>query len=510
MKQTYGQCLRPIALACAVLLAAANPARAASPAGAVGDGGTLHARCPESQLGAEKSNTANAGAAKSDMPCSKTAPGQNEPLKNLPALKRPALQQTQSGLSSQAEDLNPQPLPPKKPALGDPAKAIIGNSIKQQPALTQFGANANTSTDAKAAAAQLSKNLFSMEDRVIIIVGGKQTTAGEVKKKIHAEIAKKAGPPKTVKGGARKLDLAALNVKSGAANAPPAPPRTMNHEITLHNLGTGAKKSPALTPSAAALSSQTAGLAARVRKDSISSSGSSLIHSFSESQCLDKGPPVISEVEGRLKPGGKVTLWGRCLGDRAGRVEIIGQFPGGKLKPAFTAWDMTVIDLEIPANIRGATDHAVAVTVVTADGKTSPAMQAQFAAAREWVEVPERLWSPGASFELSSAEGTEISQNKAYSGQLKKSLRINHQCALDTMDAIVLSGNVTEINGWVQGPPNEASVTMSWFGSCSGQIFQHKETDWDLSVTFYNSYASACRVAFQARAWAYCPVGIAP
>ncbi len=61
-----------------------------------------------------------------------------------------------------------------------------------------------------------------------------------------------------------------------------------------------------------------------------------------------------------------------------------------------------------------------------------------------------------------------------------------------------------------QGPPNEASVTIDWVGTCTGTT----------TTTHYNyavvqgsgdvSIKSACRVAFQARAWAYCPAGVAP
>ena len=72
-----------------------------------------------------------------------------------------------------------------------------------------------------AAAAPAGKGLFSLDDRAIIIVGGKTTTAGQVKRALQAEIAAKAGAPKTVRGGARKLDLTALLGAAGRADGSP-------------------------------------------------------------------------------------------------------------------------------------------------------------------------------------------------------------------------------------------------------------------------------------------------
>ena len=161
----------------------------------------------------------------------------------------------------------------------------------------------------------------------------------------------------------------------------------------------------------------------------------------------------------------------------------------------------------------------MAVTVVTADGKTSPAMQAQFAAARERVEVPERLWSPGASFELAATGDSTIgsndlfaspgSANKASSGQTAKTLRVNPQCRLDNMDAIILSGGISQIRGWELGPPNEASVTIDWVGTCIDTT-TITNTNYIIATDTSRSTTKACRVSFQVLGWAYCPVGIVP
>ena len=177
---------------------------------------------------------------------------------------------------------------------------------------------------------------------------------------------------------------------------------------------------------------------------------------------------------------------------------------------------MTGVDVEMPATIRGAGDHAVAVTIVTAEGRATPAMQAKFVAARERIAVPDRLWAPSAGFELASTVETVNTAthvngvNSAASGQVSKSLRVNPQCALDEMDATVLSGGIKQISGWDQGPANEAAVTILWEGTC---VNTHSVTSYNYGIFQVGddfAISSACRVAFQARAWAYCPVGVAP
>jgi hypothetical protein len=79
------------------------------------------------------------------------------------------------------------------------------------------------------------------------------------------------------------------------------------------------------------------------------------------------------------------------------------------------------------------------------------------------------------------------------------------------MDALVLSGAVTEIRGWgTQGLPNEASVSIDWMGTCTEKttISQNNYVVYQEAASL--SYNSACRVAFQTQASAYCPAGIAP
>ena len=77
------------------------------------------------------------------------------------------------------------------------------------------------------------------------------------------------------------------------------------------------------------------------------------------------------------------------------------------------------------------------------------------------------------------------------------------------MDAVVISGGIRQIRGWEDGPANEAAVTIDWVGTCvntkSTSSYNYMLVEGSDVIT-----KSACRVAFQARAWAYCPAGIAP
>jgi hypothetical protein len=71
------------------------------------------------------------------------------------------------------------------------------------------------------------------------------------------------------------------------------------------------------------------------------------------------------------------------------------------------------------------------------------------------------------------------------------------------MELDVQYGDVTSISGFEQGPVNEAAINISWKGSCSGfSTVGHGMP--------FSAVETTCRVSFNARAWAYCPVGIKP
>ena len=217
-----------------------------------------------------------------------------------------ALQQAQPAFGEKAAPMDPKLLSPKaqEPTGLKPAPGL---SIKATPARPQVGTTGTGLTGSKAGAVSAGKTLFDLEDRAIIIVSGKQTTAGELKRRLNAELAAKAGPPKTVKGGARKLDLAALNATHGAAGAQPAPMKTMSGPAPAGNA-----RASALAPAALSTYAQSQrGASPKASKEAVAAHKGNTLSSM---KCLDKGPPVISEVEGRLKPGGKFVDLGALPG----------------------------------------------------------------------------------------------------------------------------------------------------------------------------------------------------
>ncbi len=376
--------------------------------------------------------------------------------------------------------LNPQPLPPKVPTT--PVRRDTPATLTERP----------PTIPPSAAQAPAPNDLLQLDDRAIIIVGGKPVPAGEIKQEILAELAKLAGPPKTIKSGTRKSAVLA-QANTGRVPLSRRMPQVASNE-PASRLGVAAPPQARV--------GELASIKPPLRLDAISKGS---VPNARALLCLDKGPPTLSEVSGPLRPGKTVTLDGLCLGERPGAVEIIGQFPGGKLKPPFAAWTMTHIELTMPADIRGAVDHAASVTVVAADGRRTPAVQAQYVAARERVEVPESRWFPGPRFEQALAVNARSTSNPARAGQLPRSVRVNPQCALNTMEVVVLAGAVTAINGWEDGLPNEASVAIDWLGVCLNTTISKREI-----LVGGIRYESACRVALHARAWADCPTGVTP
>jgi hypothetical protein len=94
------------------------------------------------------------------------------------------------------------------------------------------------------------------------------------------------------------------------------------------------------------------------------------------------------------------------------------------------------------------------------------------------------------------------------SGQASFALKVNKSCALDTMDAVVQLGNVSQITGWEAGPPDSAAATATWEASC--RETRVKKTQGLLGEVSWTTGSTVCVVSFHPRAMAYCPVGISP
>lgn len=334
-----------------------------------------------------------------------------------------------------------------------------------------------------AEAAALPDNLFSMDDRAIIIVGGKEIAVGQIKRQIRADLQRTAGPP---------------HVYNVPARTPGASlPQTMERKPAGERVVSATD--------VRAIGTETPG--SRSRKPKEPSEGDLAI--AGELKCLDNLPPRVTRLDAALTPGGTAILQGRCFGDRAGRVEVIGQFPGGKLLPAFKSWTDRRIEMQVPADLRDASDHAVAVTVVTADGGRSTALQGRFVAARSRVQVPERNWTPSALLNpiaIDRAGGNIFTGSKVWGAnaanyESEYRVAVNPDCALEDMATTARRGRVHKVLGWEDGPPHESSVRLVWSPAC---------TTHTISYGIGSSSQRICSADIELTAWAVCPVGRSP
>lgn len=380
--------------------------------------------------------------------------------------------------SSPATPIAPANAPhsPLSPRYGAPAAAPGGTIVQPvaTPVVPGKALQPAPKTDSTAPAASSNArpaDLFKMDDRAIIIVGGKSRPAGEVKREIKAALQRLSGAPKTMR----------------AARAIPPQPRQV-----MSSQGPGASQRSRYATAAGQPVAASGGLLERRAAD-LKMNCSALA-------------PKITRVRGALSPNQRVAIEGQCLGPTAGAVEAIGQFPGGNMKLAFERWSESEIVAFVPA-VRGAADHVVALTVVRADGKRTPAKQANFVAARERVEVPERAWKPAPQLDHTSVRSDSglfhMSPDWLGPGKTGKLLAVavNPACALDDVVVTATVGTVIELRGWAEGPPHEASLEVVWRPQCVRT---------EEFYVFYGSTEEVCRIAFAAKAWASCPVGIQP
>jgi hypothetical protein len=346
--------------------------------------------------------------------------------------------------------------------------------------------------------AALPANLFHLDDNAIIIIGGRPIRAGVAKSEIRAQLAQASGPPQLLRAPRRNVKVvpqvtaalgsaAPARVMDGIANGGP-PPRPRG---ALPAAGTPVSAelfaSNAPPPSRGALHPQPVPIT---------------------SMTCDSTGPLIGRLSGAAISGASFDIDGACFGDSAGGIELIGQFPGGTLRPAFSAWSDQHITVVMPA-VRGVLDQTVALTVVTASHRPTAAQPIAFVAAREEVEVPVGDWTPGGDVDV-----TDVYQSSsvpflggtvsgiAPPAVAHYSLQVGPQCALDTMQIPATVGRVVSLSGWTDpGPPNVANITVDYAPMCTIQtndfVVASNSTMW-------------CRIAYQLRAQAFCPAGTTP
>lgn len=332
-----------------------------------------------------------------------------------------------------------------------------------------------------AAKATLPSNILNTQDSQIINVGGKPVAAGVIKQQLQNELRQASTPASArfVRPSPQSMPVRDLTGHIGTrpldrVGATTLPPRTggpfNGRQIT-------AEKQP---------------------------------YSYSDMLTYCKTHPAeITRVQGAVTPNGRFKIQGICFGDTVGRVEAIGQFPGGNMRLVFENWNATEISAFVPP-VSGATDHTIALTVVRADNARSPAVQAQFIATRQQVPVPAGFWSQNPNFvaiQVDQGGGDIFSGFTVFApGSPQRatpfSLRINPACALDTAAWSSRTGRVDAFNGWdTPGPPNTANVNVVWTPRCVTQTSDY---------VFSSDIQRVCSVEYTISATAQCPVGIAP
>jgi hypothetical protein len=214
--------------------------------------------------------------------------------------------------------------------------------------------------------------------------------------------------------------------------------------------------------------------------------------------------PRVHFVRGAISAGRQFTVEGSCLGD-SGSLELIGQFAGGSLVPKIELWGPAAIVASIP-KLQGVPDHPVALSVLREpDHKRSDAKKFAYVAEREIVEVPADNITPAPLFKdtLKKMEWGEWKRtNKVKPPPVVYQVRKNPACALDRTEAVARIGTVLSVEESDPVPSQPAQVTVQWNWHCKYDVKTYlvggTRTDWD------------CNIDYQVRAWASCPVGIAP
>lgn len=222
--------------------------------------------------------------------------------------------------------------------------------------------------------------------------------------------------------------------------------------------------------------------------------------------CEESGP-LIDRTRSPAESGSQFTVDGFCFGDRPGSVELIGQFPGGVLRPAFQQWQDNQLVVAMPS-LRGVPDQIASLTVVRADGTRSEAHRLKFIAARERIEVPMHYWNPTGDFDQtvvtegggnifsgfhSTGTGSTVAGNF--------NVRVSPQCALDNLEVPASAGGVLSVTGFESGPANEAAIVLTYAPICTTRTFEY---------VVGNESHTVCRIAFQLHTWANCPAGTTP
>ena len=322
-------------------------------------------------------------------------------------------------------------------AFGAPASSLHGggSSMSTSPAAGMSTAPAWTPRNAaptNAAALQtnavqqanLPIDLAKMNDAAIIIIGGKSTAAGDVKRAVlgldDKAIIIVGG--KRVAAAAMKRDLVAASgnrpVQTGAsvtqAPSPHAPVTAAAPAANANaSAGTQAHARPIKVPplsrpiaSAKRVQPLAASNQVRIEQDRLAQVGltshtaapgviASTVASVTQNPRVTGTEQVPKDgifsvnnhftTSPHLTPGGKVGIWGMGFGAGPGAVTLIGgPFDRSPIKLQVVRWTTDTIEATVPTAIRGVPDVDGAVLQVsTSDGKSYRFDNVSFVAARE-------------------------------------------------------------------------------------------------------------------------------
>lgn len=352
----------------------------------------------------------------------KNAPGAGRPAIGATPVQQAA--QTPSQKPGDTVTLNPQPLPPKVATPATSAAPTISQPSGSRPPIggTQSPVIQGNATSGTTRAAALPKNLFDLDDRAIITIGGTPVAAGAVKGEIRAELLRQAGP-------ARKVS-AVRRTNPGQTVAPVMVQQTV-----------------------------VGGPAANAKVD-----------------CEQYGPRV-TRFDAPIKSGEPFTVHGWCFGNARGSIQIDGRF--GTVSPRNPqSWSDDTIRAVMP-DVSAVPDHKITVVVKLPNGKESPATQVAFLAARERLEVDPKFWRPTSHFADTDVPEPNALQTRIQPRSNRFRITINPSCSLETMDALPTLGGVQAINGWDTGPLNEASIEIVWVPTCTTTTTDKPfETSW--------------------------------
>ena len=228
--------------------------------------------------------------------------------------------------------------------------------------------------------------------------------------------------------------------------------------------------------------------------------------------CGEK-PPTLGRVSGSVTPGKVIELVGGCFGDAAGEIRLYGAFPSGFRVLPIQRWAYSKVSAQIPASIRGVSDSVMRAELVTAKRQTSNALEVDFVALRERVDVstfwrvescPQDAWV--------RAECSENTLN--YFGHYESAkilvgdgpilfppkhiwhIDINQNCYLENFWWHVAAGvTITSATGFEQGPPYSSVVTVT------AQPNHWTEGGFFTDTEFYS-------VTYKLLAAANCPIGV--